>query len=126
MAFTFRAPQVNFYVQDIEASVSFYRDLFGFTETFRTPQRGTPVHVELGLDGFTLGLATIETLRDTHGVTGGAGRPEPRSRCGPTTSMQRSLISAPTASSCSARRMTSPPRSVQAGSPTLRAIRCRS
>jgi catechol 2,3-dioxygenase-like lactoylglutathione lyase family enzyme len=75
MAFTFRAPQVNFYVQDIEASASFYRDLLGFTETFRTPQRGTPVHVELGLDGFTLGLATIESLRDTHGVTGGTGPP---------------------------------------------------
>ncbi len=75
MAFMFRAPQVNFYVQDIEASVSFYCDLLGFTETFRTPPQGTPVHVELGLDGFTLGLATIESLRDVHGVTVGTGPP---------------------------------------------------
>jgi catechol 2,3-dioxygenase-like lactoylglutathione lyase family enzyme len=71
----FRAPQVNFYVEDIEASVGFYRDLLGFTETFRTPQQGTPVHVELGLDGFTLGLATIASLRDVHGVTAGTGPP---------------------------------------------------
>jgi lactoylglutathione lyase len=75
MAFMFRAPQVNFYVQDIEASVGFYRDLLGFTETFRTPPQGTPVHVELRLDGFTLGLATIESLRDVHGVTVAAGPP---------------------------------------------------
>jgi len=71
----FRAPQVNFYVHDIEGSVSFYRDLLGFTETFKTPQRGTPVHVELELDGFTLGVATIESLRDVHGVSGGTGPP---------------------------------------------------
>jgi catechol 2,3-dioxygenase-like lactoylglutathione lyase family enzyme len=42
----FRAPQVNFYVEDIEASAGFYRDLLGFTETFRTPRQGAPVHIE--------------------------------------------------------------------------------
>lgn len=71
----FRAPQVNLYVTDIEASARFYRDLLGFTETFRTPHEGTPVHVELRLDGLILGLATIESLRDTHGVTAGTGPP---------------------------------------------------
>jgi catechol 2,3-dioxygenase-like lactoylglutathione lyase family enzyme len=71
----FRARQVNFYVEDIEASVGFCRDLLGFTETFRTPRRGTPVHVELRLDGFILGLATIESLRDVHGMTTGMGSP---------------------------------------------------
>jgi lactoylglutathione lyase len=71
----FRAPQVNFYVEDIEASVSFYRDLLGFTETFRTPQEGTPAHVELRLDALILGLATFESLRDVHGVTVGTGAP---------------------------------------------------
>jgi catechol 2,3-dioxygenase-like lactoylglutathione lyase family enzyme len=71
----FRAPQVNFYVEDIEAAADFYRGLLGFTETFRTPQQGTPIHVELRLDGFILGLATIESLRDVHGVTVGPGSP---------------------------------------------------
>lgn len=33
-------PQVNFYVEDIEAAADFYRGLLGFTETFRTPQLG--------------------------------------------------------------------------------------
>ena len=69
----FRSPQVNFYVEDIDACAGFYRDLLGFSETFRTPREGTPDHVELRLDGFTLGVATIAALRDTHGVTGGAG-----------------------------------------------------
>ncbi len=31
--------QVNLYVADVEAAVAFYRDLLGFTETFRTLSR---------------------------------------------------------------------------------------
>jgi catechol 2,3-dioxygenase-like lactoylglutathione lyase family enzyme len=71
----FRDPQVNSYVTDIEAAERFYRDLLGFAETFRTPDHGPPVHVELRLGQFTLGLATIETLRETHGVAAGPGAP---------------------------------------------------
>jgi len=71
----FRDPQVNLYVTDIEAAERFYRDLLGFTETFRTPDHGPPVHVELRLGDFTLGLATIGTLQETHGVTAGPGGP---------------------------------------------------
>jgi lactoylglutathione lyase len=50
-------------------SAHFYRDHFGFVETFRTPKHGPPIHVELQLDSFTLGAATIDSLRDVHGVT---------------------------------------------------------
>jgi catechol 2,3-dioxygenase-like lactoylglutathione lyase family enzyme len=71
----FRRPQVNFYVRDIEAATGFYRDLLAFTETFRTPRRGAPAHVELSLDGFTLGLASLESLRTVHGVSGSADAP---------------------------------------------------
>jgi catechol 2,3-dioxygenase-like lactoylglutathione lyase family enzyme len=45
----FGDPQINFYVQDVEASTRFYRESFGFTETFRTLQSGRPIHVELRL-----------------------------------------------------------------------------
>jgi hypothetical protein len=38
----FRAPQVNFYVGAIGACAGFYRDVLGFTETFRIPEQGTP------------------------------------------------------------------------------------
>jgi catechol 2,3-dioxygenase-like lactoylglutathione lyase family enzyme len=63
----FRDPQVNIYVADVEASLRFY-DLLGFTETFRTPEHGAPVHVELRLGEFILGLADIAAVRDMHGV----------------------------------------------------------
>ncbi len=33
-------PQVNFYVRNVETSVRFFRDLFGFWETFRIPKEG--------------------------------------------------------------------------------------
>jgi lactoylglutathione lyase len=42
---------VNLCVADIEAGLRFYRDLLGFEETFRTPNEGTPTHVELRLNG---------------------------------------------------------------------------
>jgi catechol 2,3-dioxygenase-like lactoylglutathione lyase family enzyme len=64
----FSDPQLNIYVTDIEASLRFYRDLLGFAETFRTPEHGAPAHVELLLGEFTLGLADIAAVRDTHAV----------------------------------------------------------
>lgn len=71
----FRDPQVNFYVEDVEKSVTFYRDLFGFEETFRTPEAGTPDHVELRIGSFILGLASIESAQDIHGLAVAAGPP---------------------------------------------------
>jgi catechol 2,3-dioxygenase-like lactoylglutathione lyase family enzyme len=71
----FRDPQVNFYVRDVETSVNFYTSLFGFAETFRTPSSGPPAHVELRLGGLILGLASIESARNTHGLETGGGGP---------------------------------------------------
>lgn len=73
--FVFRDPQVNFYVRDVERSVRFYADLFGFEETFRTPASGPPEHVELRLGGLILGLASVESALQTHGLTTGGGNP---------------------------------------------------
>jgi catechol 2,3-dioxygenase-like lactoylglutathione lyase family enzyme len=73
----FRDPQVNYYVRDVDASARFYRDLLGFTETFRTPESGTPVHIELRLGQLTLGVAAIHSVREMHGLeVGGAGLPK--------------------------------------------------
>jgi lactoylglutathione lyase len=66
---------VNLYTRDIEAGLRFYRDLLGFTETFRTPTEGTPDHVELTLDGFGLGLGTVEAAKRVHGVDALPGSP---------------------------------------------------
>jgi len=65
----------NLYTDDIEAGLRFYRDLLGFTETFRTPRDGTPEHVELKLDGFMIGLGTVEAARRVHGVEAAPGSP---------------------------------------------------
>jgi lactoylglutathione lyase len=66
---------VNLYTRDIEVGLRFYRDLLGFEETFRTPREGTPEHVELKLNGFTIGLGTVETARRVHGVEAAPGSP---------------------------------------------------
>jgi catechol 2,3-dioxygenase-like lactoylglutathione lyase family enzyme len=71
---TFRAPMINLYSRDLPRAVAFYLGL-GFVETFRTPASGETVHVELKLDGFTLGIATIEAARAHHGL-----RPEGEGR----------------------------------------------
>jgi catechol 2,3-dioxygenase-like lactoylglutathione lyase family enzyme len=71
----FREPQVNLYVADIERALAFYRDHLGFTETFRTPREGTPVHVEARLGGLILGVATIESAGRIHGLEVGGGPP---------------------------------------------------
>ena len=56
---------INLYSRDLPRAVAFYSGL-GFVETFRTPASGETVHVELKLDGFTLGIATIEAAREHH------------------------------------------------------------
>ncbi|MEH0842838.1 VOC family protein [Micromonospora sp. CPCC 205711] len=66
---------VNLYTADIEAGVRFYRDLLGFEETFRTPREGVAAHVELRLNGFTIGLGTVEAARNVHGVEAAPGSP---------------------------------------------------
>ena len=71
----FRSAFVNLYTNDIEAGIRFYRDLLGFVETFRTPTEGTPEHVELKLNGFGLGLGTVEAAKRVHGVDPSPGSP---------------------------------------------------
>jgi predicted enzyme related to lactoylglutathione lyase len=70
----FRAPQINLYSKDLARAVAFYQSL-GFVENFRTPDKGPPEHIELKLDGFTLGIATFAAARQQHGLhPGGDGR----------------------------------------------------
>jgi len=66
---------VNLYTADIEAGLRFYSDLLGFEETFRTPREGIPEHVELTLDGFDLGLGTVQAAKRVHGVDALPGSP---------------------------------------------------
>lgn len=63
----FRSPQVNLYCRDLSRALTFYTEI-GFVEAFRYPKEGPPEHVELLLDGFNLGLATVETAVANHGL----------------------------------------------------------
>lgn len=65
---TFRNPAINIYSHDVLRLVRFYTTL-GFQETFRTPAQGTPVHVEVRLEGFTVGIAAVDAASADHGLT---------------------------------------------------------
>lgn len=65
---TFRNPAINIYSHDVMRLVRFYASL-GFQETFRTPHEGTPVHVEVTLDGFTIGIASVSAASADHGLS---------------------------------------------------------
>ncbi len=71
----FQTGFVNLYTRDIEAGIRFYEGLLGCKETFRTPMDGTPTHVEFNLNGFGLGLGTVEAARQRHGVDAAPGSP---------------------------------------------------
>jgi uncharacterized glyoxalase superfamily protein PhnB len=63
----FRNPAINIYSHDVMRLVTFYEGL-GFRETFRTPTEGAPAHVEVTLDGFTIGIASVDAAVADHGL----------------------------------------------------------
>jgi glyoxylase I family protein len=64
---TFRNPEVILFSTDVSRAVTFYTSL-GFTETFRVPAVGDPIHVDLVLDGYKIGIASVASTRDDHGL----------------------------------------------------------
>jgi catechol 2,3-dioxygenase-like lactoylglutathione lyase family enzyme len=73
MTIRFTEPAINYYVEDVEIAVRFYTENFGFTETFRTPTQGKPIHVEVTLGPLILGLASKEAAQTMHGLPLGTG-----------------------------------------------------
>lgn len=67
----FKTPQINIYVNNLEVSRKFYEKL-GFKLTFTAEIGGKPVHHELILDGFKLGIATKESTLEIHGINPGS------------------------------------------------------
>jgi glyoxylase I family protein len=63
----FRTPQVVLFSQNLPRAVAFYSSL-GFAETFRVPAEGEPIHVDLALDGYKIGIASVASTRDDHGL----------------------------------------------------------
>ena len=72
---TYRDAMVNYYVHDVEGVAAFYCQHFGFRETFRTPESGTAVHIEVRLGEFLLGFASIEAARAMHQLPLNPGLP---------------------------------------------------
>jgi catechol 2,3-dioxygenase-like lactoylglutathione lyase family enzyme len=64
---SFRTPEVILFSEDVERAAAFYSSL-GFAETFRVPNKGDPIHVDLVLDGYKIGIASIASTRDDHGL----------------------------------------------------------
>lgn len=63
----FHDPQVILFSENVERSASFYAGL-GFVETFRVTETGAPIHVDMVLDGYKIGVASIESTRADHGL----------------------------------------------------------
>jgi glyoxylase I family protein len=63
----FRTPQVVLFSENVTRAAAFYSSL-GFTETFRVPTEGEPIHVDLDLDGYKMGIASVASTRDDHGL----------------------------------------------------------
>ena len=66
---------VNLYTHDMQVAIRFYRDLLGLSETFRTPNEGSPEHIEFRAGGFTVGLGTVEAAKRVHGIDATPGAP---------------------------------------------------
>jgi catechol 2,3-dioxygenase-like lactoylglutathione lyase family enzyme len=75
MTSTFRDAMINYYVKDVEGLARFYCENFGFKETFRTPDSGPAVHIEVRLGDFLLGLADVEAARSMHNLALNPGLP---------------------------------------------------
>jgi lactoylglutathione lyase len=72
---SFRNGQMNIYSHDVARLAGFYEQL-GFQETFRTPEHGMPIHLELGLGQFKLGVDSVEAAFADLGLSPNlAGRP---------------------------------------------------
>lgn len=67
VAAVFRTPQVILFSDHVSRAAAFYSRL-GFTETFRVPEEGEPIHVDLDLDGYRIGIASVASTRDDHGL----------------------------------------------------------
>jgi hypothetical protein len=80
----FRAPQITFYSEDLARLRAFYLGL-GFEQRFQHPPEGPPIHVELTLDGFNLGIADVESARKDHGFRRTSPAGPPSWCCGATT-----------------------------------------
>ena len=66
---------VNVFTHDMDAALAFYQGVLGLPESFRTPQDGTPEHVEMRAGDFVLAISTAGAARRVHGLEATVGAP---------------------------------------------------
>ena len=71
----FSGGQSNYYAEDLERLVTFYRDSFGFRESYRTPPSGPAEHVELRLGDYLIGFSSLAAARNIHRLPLDPGKP---------------------------------------------------
>lgn len=62
-----RDPMVTLYARNFAATLAFYERL-GFIRTFQHPDSGRPIHVELRVGQFQLGIVDIDLAAPDHGL----------------------------------------------------------
>ena len=72
----FYDPMTQLFVKDVDVSQKFYKENFGFIETFRDKKEGVPDHVELKLGNFLLAVSSISAAENIHGIKVGTGLPK--------------------------------------------------
>jgi predicted enzyme related to lactoylglutathione lyase len=63
----FQTPSIGLFTHDVPRLVRFYESI-GFRETYRTPKEGSPEHVEVRLDGLTIGVSSVAAAVRQHGL----------------------------------------------------------
>ncbi len=69
-------PMTEVFVKDVEVSIEFYMNNFGFIETFRDNKIGKPDHVELELGNFKIAISSINAARNIHNLNVGSDIPK--------------------------------------------------
>lgn len=54
----FPGPQIVLFSRDVERLAAFYTEL-GFPETFRVRAHGQPIHIDVSLDSYVIGIASL-------------------------------------------------------------------
>jgi catechol 2,3-dioxygenase-like lactoylglutathione lyase family enzyme len=68
----FQTPSINIFTRDVVRLADFYKRL-GFRETYRTPMEGAPMHLEVMLDQFNIGVSSVEAATSDHGLNPNLG-----------------------------------------------------
>jgi lactoylglutathione lyase len=68
----FQSPSIGLFPRDVPRLLRFYEGI-GFRETYRCPKEGPPEHVEVHLDGLTMGISSVDAAISRHSLNPNLG-----------------------------------------------------